>query len=183
MNACAKSDISKIKTLIVKGADVNAIHSSVNREEGDPVLRFAIEVKNLEAVNLLLEAGADPNLDTFSPLIVSEVDTTSNTTRLSLLSHAIKAKVPLEIIRSLIQHGAFINSAEGTWTPLMVAAYRGYEDAVKLLLEFGANIEVKNCDGRTARDYAFEQWHESIEKLLDHAEYELKAKKLGYYLE
>ena len=56
-------------------------------------------------------------------------------------------------------------------TPLMKAAEGGYEDIVKLLLERGADVMMRDEDGDTALVYAVEEGHDSIVKILiDHGD-------------
>ena len=61
----------------------------------------------------------------------------------------------LEIIALLLEHHAFIDaeSPNGT-TPLMMAAHYGTPEAVKLLLQEGADPNMKNQLGLTAIDFA-----------------------------
>ena len=55
----------------------------------------------------------------------------------------------------LLEHHAYIDaqSPNGT-TPLMMAASYGSPEAVKLLIESGADIHVRNQKGMTALDFA-----------------------------
>ncbi len=61
----------------------------------------------------------------------------------------------VEIMRTLLEHYAFIDaqSPNGT-TPLMMAAMYGSTDAVKLLLDAGADVLMKNEQGLSAADFA-----------------------------
>jgi ankyrin repeat protein len=51
-------------------------------------------------------------------------------------------------------------------TPLHVASYDGALEVVRLLLEYGADVEVKNNDGQTALQYAAERGHDEVLELL-----------------
>ena len=53
-----------------------------------------------------------------------------------------------------------------SWTLLMMAAHKGLYDAVVVLLKAGANIRLKNEEGKTARDLAKEAGFENIATLL-----------------
>jgi ankyrin repeat protein len=59
------------------------------------------------------------------------------------------------MMRLLIENDAYIDaeSPNGT-TPLMMAAYYASPNAVKLMLEEGADPLLKNQDGQTALDMA-----------------------------
>lgn len=60
-----------------------------------------------------------------------------------------------------------INSLTGLLqTPLSLSARNGHEAIVKLLLEIGADLELKDTDGQTALMHAARNGHESIIRLL-----------------
>ena len=67
------------------------------------------------------------------------------------------AKGNLEAVRSRLDRGADLNEDYGGprgWSPLMVAAYHGHLDVVKLLVGRGANLEAVEVDGWwTALDF------------------------------
>ncbi|MDR3549932.1 MAG: ankyrin repeat domain-containing protein [Candidatus Babeliales bacterium] len=64
----------------------------------------------------------------------------------------------LEVINILIQAGSDVNAQNDDYyrgdTALMYALNRFYKDAVKLLLNAGADITLKNSEGKTALDLA-----------------------------
>ncbi|XP_026854845.2 ankyrin repeat and SOCS box protein 2 isoform X2 [Electrophorus electricus] len=64
-----------LELLIVAGFDVNATLSEDRRnmyeDRRSTALYFSVINNNVEATTMLLEAGANPNLDTFSPLLVA----------------------------------------------------------------------------------------------------------------
>jgi ankyrin repeat protein len=74
-----------------------------------------------------------------------------------------------EAVRSLLDHGADVNAAEGGpsfWTPLMHAALRGDLELVRLLLDRGAEVDRQDGDGFTALTVAAEEGHWEVVKLL-----------------
>lgn len=172
MKAAEKADIEKMRTLMADGADVNALYGCDQPHAGRPVLRFAIDSHSVEAVALLIDAGADLDWMTTSPLILGKQHP-ANTRNLSLLSHAIRTKAPVEIIRLLLASGVSVDgtsTVHSNWTALMVAAYTGYTDAVVVLLKAGADKHAVNgMDGKTAHQYAREQKHQDIVRLLEDA--------------
>jgi beta-lactamase regulating signal transducer with metallopeptidase domain len=57
-------------------------------------------------------------------------------------------------IELLIAMGADFNGNDGSTTPLMAAAQSGHAEAVRVLLEHGANASFKDANGQTALDLA-----------------------------
>ena len=102
--------------------------------EGDRVdlnpLSGAIQNDHIEAVRVLLEAGANPNLYT------------ENGT--SLLTLSICKDKPYEILELLMKHGADVNYAdkEDGMPPLVYAAKMGNLKVVRALLESGAKADI-----------------------------------------
>lgn len=161
MHAAQAADIVRVTALIAAGEDVNAVYGRDFPRMGYPVLRYAIDSKSEEMVKLLLQHGADPDMQTTSPIMHPDIQRGgANVRNLPLLSYAIQSGASIEIIKLLIQYGADVNQKTimNEWTPLMVAAYYGNYAAVELLLVAGADYTAKNnCDGkRTAYDYAYE---------------------------
>jgi ankyrin repeat protein len=79
----------------------------------------------------------------------------------------------VELMRLLIDYGARVNggagAADGT-TALMSATRAGEVEAVRLLLEQGAQVHAKDAQGRTALDIAQEEGWEEVGALLRQAE-------------
>jgi len=168
MDAAKSNNIAEARRLIEAGADVNAIEGHEFPRSGYPVLRYAIDSGSIEMVNLLINHGANTNFFTTSPIDTKR--THANVRNLPLLSHAIKVDASKDMLETLIRHGANVNQKPpmGQWTPLMVAAYYGRIQAVKLLLAHGADKNAKNKhdDNKTAYDYALENGHKDIAALL-----------------
>jgi len=109
-----------------------------------PYLR-AVQSADLPVMRLLLERGADP-----------KIETKNHTTGLMLAagvgfdegtSHGAAEDVP-EAMKICMAHGDDVNAVndEG-YTALHGAAFRGTNEVVKLLVQAGAKIDVKNKDG------------------------------------
>jgi hypothetical protein len=96
-------------------------------------------------MDLLLAAHADPNaadVDGLTPLFVG-------------INHHGGRPVGLVIVRKLLAAGAKPDQADHFgMTPLMMAASRRDTVIVGLLLAKGADKRLRNCDGRTAADFA-----------------------------
>ena len=103
----------------------------------ETALMLAANANDLASANLLIEAGASVNRPKWTPL------------------HYAASKGHTAMMRLLIENDAYIDaeSPNGT-TPLMMAAYYASPNAVKLMLEEGADPLLKNQDGQTALDMA-----------------------------
>ena len=103
----------------------------------ETALMLAANANDLASANLLIEAGASVNRPKWTPL------------------HYSASKGHTAMMRLLIENDAYVDaeSPNGT-TPLMMAAYYSSPNAVKLMLEEGADPLLKNQDGQTALDMA-----------------------------
>ncbi len=122
----------------------------------------AVETNNIEAMRKALTEGADVDalasyggVGTFTPL-----------TRAILLGWNI------EVIRLLLDHGAYIEARRSYhgYTPLMQAVFSNRADIVELLLKRGADPATKDDIMRTALDLAIERSNrEEIQNILRRA--------------
>ena len=73
----------------------------------------------------------------------------------------------LSVLR-LLSHGADCNHTDRHgWTPLMMAAANNQEDIARDFLHAGANLSLKNEDGKTAWDIATERGYDGFGFLLE----------------
>lgn len=114
----AAADTARARRLIAEGADVNT-----RDEHRRTALIQAASAGREETVRLLLDAGADPNLQT-----------NDGATALSLAS----AHHP-EIVRMLIAAGADVDKSKG----LVQAAWYGQHEIVRMLLNAGADVNIQ----------------------------------------
>jgi uncharacterized protein len=167
MIATAFAELGIMNQLIKAGANVNAIAGFDQPSTGKPVLRYAIDSGSVAAVKTLLNAKANPNA--FTETGIETNRPMGNERNAPLLSHAIHNNAPIEIIDALIQGGADVNGKAliVKWTPLMVAALKNNEAAIKALLQAGADKTIKNekDENRTAYDYLKENPNASDELL------------------
>ncbi len=99
---------------------------------------------------LLLEKGADPNLQATNPSKVNAL-------------HAAVAKENLELCKKLIDFGVNVNSVQTqNVTALHSAAHRGNLKLVQLLVENGAEIEKKMDNGDTPVSIAERDQHQNV---------------------
>ena len=75
---------------------------------------------------------------------------------------------PLEIADLLIEEGAEIDAKDQRdMTPLLVCCTSGRIDFMERLIQFGANLYVKDATNKSAIDIANFYRHESVVKFLD----------------
>ncbi|MCC5640463.1 ankyrin repeat domain-containing protein [Nostoc sp. CHAB 5844] len=176
-DAILNNDLSKIRKLVASGANINQKHphskltpliQAINLHQIE-VIKLLIEVGadvhlyqyiqttplglatswgNNEIVQLLLQAGANPDLGGIDnpPL------------------HRAVLIERIDIIQTLIEAGASLNHLNAShFTPLMVAANNGKIEIVKLLVETGSvYINAKDEEGETALDKAIYWGYQEI---------------------
>jgi ankyrin repeat protein len=155
----AMTELDLISALIAHGADVNQRLTKkvplrgqpsfdgrwANMIGATPIWRAA-QSDDVAVMKLLKEKGADPN-----------IEATDHTTTLMVAagvgwsdgqSHGSQAEAP-EAIRLCIAWGGDVNAKNDVgYTALHGAAFRGANEVVKLLVEKGALMDVKNQEGR-----------------------------------
>lgn len=147
-----------IKSLLKHGADVNGRNTDMEprwsgaryrrRLVGATAFLFAAKANDIEVMRLLLEHGADPNINTgvnITPLMASAgIAWASNQERAS------EAQV-LEVVKMLVEElGADVNFVADTGeTAMHAAAYRGVNSVVQYLFDKGARLDVVDKSGRT----------------------------------
>lgn len=119
-----------VTPLLLKGADIDARDG-----EGCTPLIWAASQEHLSVVKTLLAAGANTNMR----------DSSSG---YSALDYAVAGGYE-DIMKALIARGADMHAGYGGATALHVAALNDQADAVHVLVEAGANTDVKTGDGRT----------------------------------
>ena len=129
-DAVARGDLAAVRTLLARGADVNAA-----QVDGTTALHVAVDADRLDMADALLRAGAHASsADRYgvTPIYLASVN--GNAT----------------MIRRLLDAGADPNSVDPAGeTALMTAARTGVPEALQLLLERGARVD--------ARDPEFQQ--------------------------
>ena len=127
-------DNEVLEAIISHGADVNAVNKS-----NVTALMVACHRRYENHISVLLDAGADPGI----------VDVYGD----SCLIHAAKGGCGIEVLESIIKHGA-----EGTnksdKTALMIACQKGNIDTINILLNAGVNPHISDADGNTCLIYA-----------------------------
>ncbi len=157
-DAAERGDLEAVRTLLRRGADVNtaqsdgmtALHWAASRNDveiakallyagaalrsttrlgGYTPLHLASRSGHAEVARLILEAGADP--DTYT------------VTAVTALHFAADADA-VGVVEALVTRGADMNARDGfaERTPLMFAAVRGADAAVRALLDAGADVSL-----------------------------------------
>jgi uncharacterized protein len=153
------TELDLIRALIAHGANPNARLTKKIPLRGQPSFdgRWAnmigatpfwraAQSDDVTVMRLLVEKGADPLLattDKTTPLMVAAGVGWSDGQ-----SHGSPSDAP-EALKLCIEWGGDVNAANDVgYTALHGAAFRGANDVVKLLVEKGARMDVKNQEGR-----------------------------------
>lgn len=146
---------------------------------------------DFEWAELCLAHGADPNrnlVDEYKSILAAVAELSSVKMATLLVANGAKVRGSgalilaaeegkLELVQYLLDQGADIDEVgiehpmdkryeEDVGSALHRAAYKGHEDITRLLLEKGANVELKDMKGRTALELAHAGKHEKLEALL-----------------
>jgi len=160
-------DVNTVKSLISQGINPNLVDLN-----GNPMLVLAIKDRSYKVIDVLLVSkGMDVDLSNKqgeTPLMMASINgdlplvrtlVLKNKAQLDHISwtplHYACAKGHLDVAQFLSANGAKIDSLSfGGTTPLMMAVQSGNELLVKLLLDKGANLQLRNAEGITAIDIA-----------------------------
>ena len=175
MVAAHANNLTRIRDLLARGANVNERAKTGETALYEAIERLNLNHDNLPTVDLLLRSGADPNQRSIfnaTPLDLSLTRDYSNpavTLRL-LRAGSIVPRVcdgqdgvvslatqesSTEVISALIAAGASPDCQNpGGMTALHWAALNGQFDRVQALLDGGANPHLQDREGKTALDLA-----------------------------
>ncbi|KAE8421609.1 ankyrin repeat-containing domain protein [Aspergillus pseudocaelatus] len=143
-----------VEILLKNGADVD--NRLGDRREFSNTLQAASFRGHQQIVEVLSKHGADHGDD------VNAKGQSGN----PLLAALMEGHQP--VVEILLRHGADLNSVSSLrgWTALHVVSFIGHMEAVKLLLEKGADITVRDHEGRTPLHLAMDKGHLEVVKLL-----------------
>ena len=165
-DAIQQDNPAKLTSLLQRGFDPNTVDPA-----GVPGLMLAVKLESLKAAEALIrwpQTKAEVrNAADESPLMLAALAGDARLCRMLIEKdadvnkpgwtplHYAATKGHLAVMRLLLDENAYIDAASpnGT-TPLMMAAHYGTPEAVKLLLEAGADPMLKNDLGLNAQDFA-----------------------------
>ncbi len=161
------NDVKEVKSLLSQGINPNTVDSN-----GNPMLVLAVRDRSYAVIEVLLSAkGMDVDLSDKNgetPLMMASINgdlplvqtlVLKNRAQLDHISwtplHYACAKGHLNVAQFLLANGAIVDSLSlGGTTPLMMAVQSGNEYLVKLLLDKGSNLQLRNEAGFSAIDIA-----------------------------
>lgn len=130
----ARENSANVFELLLQTKGVNLDARSRN---GDTALMLAAYNGNIAGVRALLDKGAEPNQTGWTAL------------------HYAATVGRNDIVQLLLDRSAYIDAeSPNQTTPIMMAARGGHILTVKLLLDEGADLTLKNGAGMTALDFA-----------------------------
>jgi ankyrin repeat protein len=162
-------DVKTVQSLLQRGFDPNTVNPAgtpgLMLAVREPSLKVAellatwpqvkVEVRNDKDESVLMLAALKGYLSLVKKLVAQDADI--NKTGWTPLHYAASAASvgQVAVIEFLLDHSAYIDaeSPNGT-TPLMMAAMYGSPEAVKMLIQAGADLTLKNQMGLTALDFA-----------------------------
>lgn len=126
------------------------VKTEVRNDKDESVLMLAALKGYLSLVKKLVEHDADVNKTGWTPL------------------HYAASSGQVVVIEFLLDNSAYIDaeSPNGS-TPLMMAAMYGSPEAVKVLIQAGADLNIKNQLGLTALDFAVRGSRQNAKELIE----------------
>jgi ankyrin repeat protein len=148
ITAAEIGDIGRLETLLSEQAEVDCRDSC----KWTPLMKAALN-GHQAVTDRLLSAGAG-------------IDLTDNGGYSALMLAASNNHFLL--VDRLLEEGANPNMQEMTrgWTALIWAAKRGHRESVERLLQAGAAPDIRDFEGRSAADWARQNDHQLIARLL-----------------
>lgn len=151
-----KSDLKTLSWIL-------SIHPGVVNKRMDcyqdrTLLHLAMDPLSPEIVNLLLQNGADPNIENrFGMNSLQEI----------AVHRSARDKEVYEVAEQLIANGANVDGGRHKRSPLQISVEgNGPLSFAKLLVENGADVNEKNSSGRSLIDIALKQENNELAEYL-----------------
>ena len=153
VRAVTERDSTAVERLVREGASVDA-----RAPMGPPVLYIAVQRRDRALTERLLDAGADPNIESvYGPVLLAAVHSgDSAMTHLLLdagadprtagVASAAASRGSVAILHLLAERGTDLRA--GNDQPLRSAALGGHADVVRFLLQRGASVHAADEHGR-----------------------------------
>jgi len=182
-------DVKTVQALLQRGFDPNTVNPA-----GIPALMLAVREPSLKVAQLL---ASWPKIKTevrnendesvlmlaalkgFLPLVKQLVDKDADVNKPGWTPlHYAASGGHVSIVEFLLVNSAYIDaeSPNGT-TPLMMAAMYGSPESVKVLIQAGADLNIKNQLGLTALDFAVRGNRQNAKELIETGLERLAARK------
>lgn len=133
-------------------AEQPGFHLDAVNANGENALMIAALRGHVGLLRLMLRHGAEVNKPGWTPLHYAATHPTA---------------VSVEMVDLLLEENAYIDAASpNETTPLMMAVRYGHRDAVRALLEAGADVSLRNQQGLTALDFATQSNRRDVADLI-----------------
>lgn len=143
-------DFISVKKYIKDGGDVNDAN-----ESGESVLACAIRSRcDIDLLMLLIESGADIFEFDDEGVSIFDMSITYNN---------------IDIVKYILEQGIDVNATQrrSRFTPLMAAAAYGRAEIAKILIEHGADKNMREEKGFSATDFARKMNKKSVLEILE----------------
>jgi ankyrin repeat protein len=158
--------IEGVRLLVSHGAELEDDWHDTDLAAGSTPLVHAIRYSKTDMVAVLLDLGADPNVEADTGMGSLPLDQAIGVGYMRGRFGYDRRRA--DVVTLLLSAGADIDGTDaGGWTPLMHAADSGDVEAVEYVLSLGANPDVSDPeDGRTAMSIAIRHDHQDVVDLL-----------------
>ena len=175
MQAAKSRDDAGVRAVLKQHPNVNA-----SEPDGATALAWAAHWDDLPMAELLISAGANPNLSNdygISPLYMACTNNSAGMvdkllkagaeSNISAFMQCAKAG-NLETVNALLSRGADVNAKEPRWgqTPLMWAVAAKHPEVVRALIDHKADVNARSKSGFTPLMFAAQQGDIEISKML-----------------
>ncbi len=176
--AVKRNEAEAVSQLIARGFDANAVNEAGDsavliavREPSPAVLavllrikRINVDLRNAKDETALMLAALRGDAAVVGQLLALDADV--NKPGWAALHYAATSG-HTDIMKTLLARHAYIDAeSPNKSTPLMMAAMYGSPEAVKLLLDEGADAGLKNEQGLSALDFAAQAKRPDAERML-----------------
>jgi ankyrin repeat protein len=139
-------DTAVAKALIRAGANVNVMDKDTGMT---PLMWAASTIQDITVTQALLQAGANTNT-VKKPWVNVDIYSEPSTA----LMFATQSNSNPAVARALLQAGAAVNSTNDHGQTALMFAIHGDWNTIEILVQAGADLQIKDSDGYTALDLA-----------------------------